>query len=54
MKNFISILIISLFISLNANADTDGEITISQNESNEEVKDVLNLLIEEYLLLIEQ
>ena len=39
MKNFISILIISLFIAFNVNADTDGEITISQNESNEEVKD---------------
>ena len=39
MKNFISILIISLFIAFNVNADTDGEITISQNEDNKEVKD---------------
>ena len=39
MKNFITILIFSLFISFNLNADTDGEITISQNESNKEVKD---------------
>ena len=39
MKNFISILIISLFIAFNVNADTDGEISISQNEENMEVKD---------------
>ena len=39
MKNFTSILIICLFTAFNVNADTDGEITISQNESNEEVRD---------------
>ena len=39
MKNFISILIISLFFTFNVNADTDGEITISQNVDNKEVKD---------------
>ena len=39
MKNLASILIICLLIAFNVNADTDGEIAISQNEDNKEVKD---------------
>ena len=39
MKNFTSILIICLLITFNVKADTDGEITINQNEDSKEVKD---------------
>ena len=39
MKNLTSILIICLFIAFNVNADTDGEITINQNQDNKVVKD---------------